>query len=113
MDIAFDELMEAIHTVAGGETYLPRNVATLLVKEFLQCIPEEMTVVYQKLTPREREILQLVADGKSIKEMAYQLGLSSKTVENQRQAIMQKLNLFSIAELTKYAVRHGLSSLEK
>ena len=112
-DTAFAELADAINTVARGETYLPRKVATLLVREFLQCIPEDMTVVYQNLTPREREILQLVADGKNVKEIAFELGVSSKTVENQRQAIMQKLNLFSIAELTKYAVRHGLSPLTK
>ena len=112
-DTAFAELADAIDTVAKGETYLPRKVATLLVREFLQCIPEDMTVVYQNLTTREREILQLIADGNSIKEIAYELGVSHKTVENQRQAIMQKLNLFSIAELTKYAVRHGLSPLTK
>ncbi len=112
-DTAFAELADAIDTVAKGETYLPRKVATLLVREFLQCIPEDATVVYQNLTPRERQILQLVADGKSVKEIAYELGVSHKTVENQRQAIMQKLNLFSIAELTKYAVRHGLSPLTK
>lgn len=112
-DTAFAELSDAIRTVAGGETYLPRKVSTLLVREFLQCIPEDMSIVYQNLSPREREILQLVADGKSIKEIAYLLGISYKTVENQRQIIMQKLNLFSIAELTKYAVRHGLSPLTK
>lgn len=112
-DTAFAELSDAISTVAGGETYLPRKISTLLVKDFLQCIPENMTLVYQHLTAREREVLQLVADGKNIKEIAYQLGVSPKTVENQRQAIMQKLQLFSIAELTKYAVRHGLSSLAK
>jgi DNA-binding NarL/FixJ family response regulator len=110
-DTAFAELTDAIQTVARGETYLPRKVATLLVKEFLQCIPEEMSVVYENLTPREREILQLVAEGKSIKEIAFTFGSSYKTVENQRQAIMQKLQLFSIAELTKFAVRHGLSPL--
>lgn len=112
-DTAFAELSDAISTVAGGETYLPRKISTLLVKDFLQCIPENMTLVYQNLTAREREVLQLVADGKNIKEIAYQLGVSPKTVENQRQTIMQKLQLFSIAELTKYAVRHGLSSLAK
>jgi len=112
-DTAFAELAEAIATVARGETYLPRKISTLLVKEFLQCIPADMNLVYQNLTAREREILQLVADGKSIKEIAYLLGNSYKTVENQRQAIMQKLQLFTVAELTKYAVRHGLSSLTK
>jgi DNA-binding NarL/FixJ family response regulator len=112
-DTAFAELLEAITTVAAGETYLPRKVATLLVREFLQCIPEDMSLVYQNLTPREREVLQLVADGKNTKEIAFELGVSYKTVENQRQNLMQKLNLFSIAELTKYAVRHGLSPLTK
>lgn len=112
-DSAFTELADAIRTVASGGTYLPAKISALVVKEFLQCIPEEMTVVYQKLTSREREMLQLIADGKSIKEIAYLLNLSSKTVENHRQAIMQKLNLFTTAELTKYAVRHGLSPLRK
>ncbi len=112
-DTAFAELADAINTVAAGETYLPRKVSTLLVKEFLQCIPDEMTIVYENLTKREQEILQLIAAGKSIKEIAYELDTSYKTVENQRQTIMQKLKLFSIAELTKFAVRHGLSSLAK
>lgn len=112
-DTVFAELLDAINAVARGETYLPRQISTLLIKDFLQCIPEEMTLVYQNLTPREREVLQLVADGKSIKEIAHLLDISHKTVENQRQSIMHKLKLFSIAELTKYAVRHGLSSLTK
>lgn len=112
-DTAFAELTEAIAAVVRGETYLPRKISTLLVKEFLQCIPEDMSLVYESLTPREREILQLIADGKSIKETAYLLGISYKTVENQRQIVMQKLKLFSVAELTKYAVRHGLSPLTK
>jgi DNA-binding NarL/FixJ family response regulator len=110
-ETAFAELREAVHTVARGETFLPRKIATLLVKEFLQRIPEEVSPVYESLTSREREILQLVAEGKSTKEIAHRFGSSVKTVENQRHAIMQKLQLFSIAELTKYAVRHGLSPL--
>jgi DNA-binding NarL/FixJ family response regulator len=112
-DSAFAELAEAIQTVARGETYLPRNVAAVLVREFLQCIPEEISPAYERLTGREREILQLVADGKNTKEISFLLGTSIKTVENQRNAVMQKLNLFSIAELTKYAVRTGLTSLGK
>lgn len=112
-DTVFAELLDAINVVVRGETYLPRTISTLLVKEFLQRIPEEMTLDYQNLTPREREVLQLVADGKSIKEIAHQLDISHKTVENQRQSIMHKLKLFSIAELTKYAVRTGLSPLAK
>jgi DNA-binding NarL/FixJ family response regulator len=111
-DSAFAEITEALSTVARGETYLPQRIASLLVKEFLQCIPEEITPTYEGLTVREREILQLVADGRNTKEIASQLGTSTKTVENQRNAIMHKLNLFSVAELTKYAVRHGLSPLK-
>jgi len=112
-DAAFTELSDAIATVARGQTYLPQKVSTLLVKEFLQCIPEDTNIVYQNITPREREILQMIADGKSIKETAYQLGISYKTVENQRQSIMQKLGLFSIAELTKFAIRTGLTTITK
>jgi len=112
-DALFAELEEAIITVAGGGTYLPRNISSVLVNEFLQCIPEDTSDVYQKLTMREREILRKLADGNCIKEIAHDLGISPKTVENKRQAIMQKLQLFSIAELTKYAVRHGISSLTK
>lgn len=110
-DCAFAELADAIVAVARGETYLPQRISALLVKEFLQCIPEEANIVYDTLTPREREILQLIADGKCIKDISYNLGVSNKTVENQRQTIMHKLQLFSVAELTKYAVRNGLSPL--
>jgi len=86
-DSAFAELADAIATVVNGETYLPKKVSTLVVKEFLQCIPEEMAPVYQNLTSREREILQLLADGKCIKEIASLLDVSNKTVENQRHAV--------------------------
>jgi len=112
-DTAFEEIAVAIRTVARGETYLPQKIAGMLVKEFLDSVPEEMSSLYQSLTRREHEVLQLVAEGKCIKEIAHLLNVSSKTVENQRQALMQKLNLFSIAELTKFAVRHGLSPLNK
>lgn len=112
-DTAYAELAAAIATVARGETYLPAKISSLLVTEFLQCIPEDLSFVYQNLTPREREILQLIADGKSIKEIAYLQSICAKTVENHRQAIMHKLNLFTVAELTKYAIRHGLTPLGK
>lgn len=109
-ETAFAELLEAAHAVGRGETFLPVKVTTLLVREYLQCIPEEANPVYEKLSSREREILQLIADGSSTKEIAEKIDLSIKTVENQRYSIMQKLQLFSIAELTKFAVRHGLSN---
>ena len=112
-DTAYSELADAIRTVARGETFLPAKISEVLVKEFLHCIPEDMAIAYEKLTSRERGILQMIADGRSIKEIAHLLEISSKTVENHRQTIMQKLDLFTIAELTKYAVRQGLSPLRK
>lgn len=111
-DAAFAELATAIRAVAAGETYLPSRVTTLLIKEYLQRIPEDIPATYETLSLREREILQLIADGGNAKEIAFAFGVSVKTVENQRHSIMKKLDLFSIAELTKYAVRQGLTSLK-
>lgn len=110
-ETAFAELLDAVRTVGRGETFLPKKITTLLVREYLQCIPEDANPVYEKLSSREREILQLLANGKSTKEIAHQLDVSVKTVDNQRYCIMQKLQLFSVAELTKFAVRHGLTNL--
>ncbi|MBU5637434.1 response regulator transcription factor [Geomonas sp. Red69] len=111
-DAAFSELATAIRAVAAGETYLPARVTTLLIKEYLQRIPEDVPATYENLSTREREILQLIANGSNAKEIAFAFGVSVKTVENQRHSIMKKLDLFSIAELTKYAVRQGLTSLK-
>lgn len=111
-DAAFAELATAIRAVSSGETYLPPRITNLLIKEYLQRIPEEVSATYENLSAREREILQLIADGSNAKEIAFTFGVSVKTVENQRHSIMKKLDLYSIAELTKYAVRQGLTSLK-
>jgi DNA-binding NarL/FixJ family response regulator len=111
-DVAFSELASAIRTVAANETYLGPRISALIIKEYLQCIPAEAPESYQLLSPREREILKLIASGKNPKEIAFTYGVSLKTVENQRHAIMKKLDLYSIAELTKYAIREGLTSLK-
>jgi DNA-binding NarL/FixJ family response regulator len=110
-DCAFAELATAIRTVARGETYLPPKIVELVIKDYLQRVPENSANGYAQLTTRERQLLQLISAGKNTKEIAFALQVSMKTVENQRQSIMKKLNLYSIAELTKYAVREGLSSL--
>ncbi len=110
-DSAFSELATAIRAVAANETYLSHKISQLLIREFIQKIPEEISVTYEKLSSREREILQLIADGKSVKEIAFTFEVSMKTIENQRHSLMKKLNLYSIAELTKYAIREGLTSL--
>lgn len=110
-DCAFAELATAIRAVARDETYLPPKIIELVIKDYLQRVPDNAANGYGRLTSRERQLLQLISAGKNTKEIAFALQVSVKTVENQRQSIMKKLNLYSIAELTKYAVREGLSSL--
>jgi len=110
-DAFFKELAEAVRTVAAGDIYLGPRTTELIIKDYLQRIPDRLPLNFTSLTERERELLQLVANGRNTKEIAAELGISIKTVEVHRQNIMKKLNLFSIAELTKYAVREGLTSV--
>ena len=110
-DAAFSELATAIRAVADNQTYISHKISQMLIKEFIQKIPEEVSLTYEKLTLRERDILQMVADGKPLKEIASICNLSLRTLENQRHTLMKKLNLYSIAELTKYAIREGLTTL--
>ncbi len=114
-DVAFEELAAAIRHVAANETYISPRISDILVRDYLQRIPEEEiggASASSSLTPRERKILQAIADGRSSKEIAFQFKVSLKTVENQRLSIMKKLDLYSVAELTKYAVRAGLTRLK-
>jgi DNA-binding NarL/FixJ family response regulator len=80
-----------------------------MVDTFLQ--QSDTSHAYINLAPKERQILQLLAEGCSSKEIAAHLDIAVKTVEAKRSQIMEKLNLYSVAELTKYAVREGLTSL--
>ncbi len=111
-DCAFEELVTAIRHVAGGNTYLSPQIADVVVKGYLDKTPKPSNAFGSILTPREREILQLLAEGNSAKEIASHLNMSHKTVETHRRNVMEKLNTRSIAELTKYAVREGLVSVE-
>jgi DNA-binding NarL/FixJ family response regulator len=108
---AFDELAKAFETVIAGEIYLSPKVAGVVVEDYLGHLYEEKSEPTELLTPREREIIQLLAEGRSSKEIASLLHVSEKTVHTHRQNIMEKLNLHSIAELTKYAIREGITSL--
>jgi DNA-binding NarL/FixJ family response regulator len=111
-DCASEELARAVHSVMGGETYLSPAVAGEVVQDYVHRLkrPAEATAV--ALSAREREVLQLLAEGRNTKKIALQLNISVKTVETHRQHIMGKLHLHSVAELTKYAVREGLTTLE-
>ena len=108
----FDELVKAIHTVAGGEHYLSPQITNILIEDYISLPPTLQTSPLDKLTDRERQILQLLAEGKSTKQIALRLNISPKTADANRHQIMTKLNFSSIAELTKYAIREGLTSVE-
>lgn len=112
-DCAFEELAGAIQTVIAGKIYLSPGVAGVVVDDYLQQLSKTATAPTGALTPREREVLQLLAEGKSTKQIAASLYLSVKTIESFRKQIMDKLNLRTVAELTKYAIREGLTSLDK
>jgi two-component system response regulator NreC len=111
-DCAFGELAGAIRQVSSGNTYLSPRIADVVVKAYLNKAPNSSLITRTVLTSREREILQLLAEGLSAKEIAAHLNLSIKTVETHRRNIMEKLNIHTIAELTKYAIREGLVALE-
>jgi DNA-binding NarL/FixJ family response regulator len=111
-DCAVEELVNAVRTVLSGQPYLSPRIAGVVLGEYLQTKPKD-TSAFSILSPREREVLQLLAEGKSTKDIAFKFRLSTKTVEAHRQRIMEKLNVRTIAELTKYAIREGLTSLEK
>ena len=111
-DGAFEELVGAIRTVAAGRTYLSPRVADVVVDDYLKRMPKGEASAYASLSAREREVLQLLAEGKATKEAAAILHVSVKTVETHRRQIMMKLDLYSVAELTKYAIREGLTSVE-
>jgi DNA-binding NarL/FixJ family response regulator len=112
-DCAFAELAGAIRQVAGGNTYLSPRIADVVVKGYLNKGPRSSGEGHSLLTSREREVLQLIAEGLSTKEISSHICLSVKTVETHRRNIMEKLNIRSIAELTKYSIREGLVALDK
>lgn len=111
-DSAFEELVMAIKLVNGGEFYLSPKIAGVVVQDYLRRSVPPVETAFSVLTNREREVLQLIAEGKSTNEIAFSFSVSIKTVETQRQQIMRKLNIYSVAELTKYALREGLTALE-
>jgi two-component system response regulator NreC len=110
-DSAEADLIAAIHAIREGKTFFSPAVRRILKEDFMRQL-EEMGAedTYELLTTREREVLQLVAEGKSNKEVANLLNLSLYTVETHRTHILQKLNLHSVPELILYAVRKGIIS---
>jgi DNA-binding NarL/FixJ family response regulator len=110
---AYEELVRAIREVMNGRKYLSPDVAQGVVDDYVQLSSSSSkSPAFVVLTDREREVLQQLTEGRSTKEMADDLGVSVKTVETHRRNIMEKLHLHSVAELTKYAIREGVTSLE-
>ncbi len=109
-DCAFKDLAKAIRVVMSHKTYLSHEIADIVVKDYLASSSPTESSVFQLLSPREREVLQLLAEGKTSNQIADNLHISVKTVESHRQQIMIKLKIKSVAELTKYAIREGLTS---
>lgn len=107
-----EELIGAVRTVHGGHTYLSPSIAGLLVGDYKARRRGEDPGVFSLLTAREREVLQLLAEGHSTKAIAGRLHISAKTVGTHREHLMSKLELGSVAELTKYAIREGLTSVD-
>jgi DNA-binding NarL/FixJ family response regulator len=106
---AADELVRAVHAVARGDAYLSPEIANIVISRPRERVPSAYTL----LSDREREVLQLLAEGRSSSEIAARLGISTRTVESHRANVMRKLGLHTVAALTKYAIREGLTSLER
>ena len=108
----FDEMLRALETVVGGRRYLSPRITDVVIDDYLGKSAEGSPAGTPKLTSRERQIVQLVAEGKTVKEIARILHISPKTADTNRRQIMNKLGIASVAELTKYAMREGLTSLD-
>ena len=112
-DCAFEEMAHAVQTVVDNHVYLSPEITDVVLSDYLkEGGTREADRESSDLTPREREVLQLLAEGKSIQDTATALNITVKTVEAARQRIRKKLDLHSIADLTRYALRMGLTSLE-
>jgi len=111
-DSATAQLELALQAVMQGETYLSPPISKQMVEGYLQRVGAEQPAA-DNLTPRQRQVLQLIAGGHSTKEIAYRLELSVKTVETHRAQLMERLEIRDIAGLVKYAIRSGLVTAAK
>jgi RNA polymerase sigma factor (sigma-70 family) len=111
---ASSEVIQAVRTVHSGRRYLSQKISELLNEEVLRSLTatNEVEDPLARLSPREREVLQLVVEGRSSAEIAEMLHLSPKTVDTYRYRVMQKLNLSDLPSLVKFAIQHGLTPLE-
>ena len=110
-DSAFNELADAIRVIVEDKIYISPSVANIVTEDYLKQSPESDRSTRSLLTSRELEVLQLLVEGMSTKQIASSLRLSIKTIESHRSRVMKKINVNNIADLTKYAIREGIISL--
>jgi len=106
---AFRDLVTAIDNIASGLAYLSPEISKIIINDYVHYSSPKPESAFSILTNREREVLQMLTEGRSTKEIAKELCLSTKTVDWHRHRLMDKLNVESIAELTKYAINEGLT----
>ncbi len=111
-DCAFDELYDAIMEVCKGRFYISPSIARTFVENYTQSYDKQEQLPFSEFTKKEREVLQLIAEGEKTRDIAEKLFVSVKTVESHRRNIMRKLNIFSVAGLTRFAIKEGLVSLD-
>ena len=110
---AYEELVKAIRETMAGHNYLSPEVTQGIVDTYVRTAPTSPTApAFATLSDREREVLQLLAEGQSTKEMAGALSVSVKTIETHRHNIMEKLRIYTVAQLTKYAIREGVTTVD-
>ena len=112
-DSSSTELVDAIRTVHFGRKYLSQQISDIVLQEISDVKKDSEEIGVDLLTKRENEILQLIAEGNTTKHIAEVLFISPKTVESHRANIMEKLDIHNLPELTKYAIRAGLTSLDE
>jgi DNA-binding NarL/FixJ family response regulator len=110
-EAAFQDLAAALRSVMEGKVYVSPAASQAVVDEYVRSARGDDSSPSEKLSPRERQVLQLLAEGKSTKQIALALGITTKTVETHRSHVKEKLGIDSVAGLTKYALRTGLTPL--
>lgn len=111
-DCVLEELVTALSTVAAGRIYLSPAITQNVLQEYKAMKGREVNSVFQTLTSREREVLQLIVEGKSMKQVGASLFISEKTVATHRMHIMEKLGIYNVPDLVKTAIREGLIQVE-
>jgi DNA-binding NarL/FixJ family response regulator len=108
----FDELLNAINAVITNKRYLSSQIANVIVDDYIKNLPIVNNSPLSRLTDRERQTLILLAEGQTIKQIALRLHISPKTADSYRRQLMEKLELSSLVDLTKFAIREGLAPLD-